>query len=81
MMINKKEKVLEVKIKFSSFTELNKLFREMKHQIEEGNNYFKKDLNDGYLEYSLDYYAEFDYRVEAINGKRCMIIKSKMNEL
>lgn len=75
----KNEKILECRIKYTSFTELNKLFREMKRQIEEGNEYFKKELNDGYLEFSLDYYAEFDYRVETVDGVRSMIIPSKMN--
>ena len=76
----KKEKFLECRIRFNSETQLNKLFREIKKQIEKGNQYKKMENNDGHLEYSLDWYAEFDYRVETINENRCMIIPSSMNK-
>ena len=74
------EKVLNISIEYTSRTDLitcvQKILKDMKYS-----NFDRRNEHNCIYEWGVSWTKFRDYRVEIINGERCMILSSKMNKV
>ena len=74
------EKVLNISIEYSSRNDLitciQKILKDMK-----SSNFDRRKEHNCIYEWGVSWTSFRDYRVEIINGERCMVLPSKMNEV
>ena len=78
-MAHEIRKKLTVEIEYGSINELKVVFESILGNLAHGKNYERKKVLSAIYELQNEFVCfEPDYRVEEINGKTCIIIKSKI---
>lgn len=76
----KEEKNLQINLQFKDFNELNRVFKAIHQLVSGGVQHYKEERNESSFEYSMNYFNEIDCKEEMINGKRTIVLQSKMNK-
>ncbi len=74
------KKTLSIEITYYDTAEMIKALNEIRTKVVHHQIRYDKDIvGQGIYEFSVEHQS-YDYREEIINGKLCLVIKSKMNE-
>jgi hypothetical protein len=79
-MGNSFKKYASIHIEFDSIKELKYALSKISDEIAQGSKHDRKMIVNCFCEYQTSVLIEPDFRIEEINGKQCMIFKSKMNK-
>jgi len=79
---NDKIKYLTIDVQFKDESDLKEILVRVHNMVKLGCQSFKQQHDSTLYEYELGYLFSpgIDYRFEEINGQKCMILPSKMNE-
>ena len=81
MIDHKKTKCLTLDISFRSFDELKNTLNTMQQYLKLGIENHKSRSDNSIVEYSIRYLEDIDCKEQVINGKKCIIIQSKINKM
>ena len=69
-----------IEIEFDSGNDLKYALNEIANSIANGSTYGRKEISNSFCQYQTSIRTDPDFRIEEINGKQCMIFKSKMDK-
>ena len=74
------EKVLNINIEYTSKSEMLLCIQAILQDMQ-NRNFDRRKKNNCLYEWGVSWTKFRDYRVEVINGERCMILPSKINKI